>query len=95
MERDRKTLVIVVISLVLLWSLTRQFYGYGMMGAGMGFGAVLMLLFWVAVIWAAVALIGSPWPRNGSSSLEALKMRYAKGEISKKEFERIKKELRR
>jgi len=94
MERDRKALVIVVISLVLLWFFSNQFYGFGMMGAGMGFGAVLMLLFWVAVIWAAINLVDYLWSGNRPDSLEALKVRYASGKISKKEFERMKKELR-
>lgn len=95
MERDRKTLIVVIISLVLLWFFSTQFYGFGMMGAGMGFGAVLMLLFWVAVVWAAITLVDYLWSRSGPDSLEALKVRYASGKISKKEFERMKKELRR
>lgn len=62
---------------------------------GMGFG----WLFWIALIIVGIFLIrGSFWgnrPNQGSgqSAIDILKQRYAKGEISKAEFERMKKEL--
>ena len=82
--------------------------GYGMMGPGMmgGFGwgwfmPIFMILFWVLVIWAVVALVrGVAWPGNpdiGSghidSALEVLKKRYARGEMSKGEYEEKKRDL--
>ncbi|MBI4304571.1 MAG: SHOCT domain-containing protein [Chloroflexi bacterium] len=78
-----------------------------MMGPGMmgGFGGgwfmlVLMVIFWGLVIWGIVALVrgiaspsGGESSRQGDSALEILKRRYARGEISKEEFEERKKDL--
>lgn len=66
-----------------------------------GFGWILMLLFWVLVIWGIVSLIrGSVGydrtqnsGRNEKTAIDILKERYAKGEISKEEFEAKKKDL--
>ena len=75
--------------------------GPGMMG-GFGFGwfmPVLMILFWGLVIWGVVALVrGLSVPKYYDSSLadsalEILKKRYARGEVSKKEYEEKKREL--
>lgn len=72
--------------------------GFGLFG--MGF---LMILFWGLVIWLIYFLIksGTNNNRNESrpsnkdeSSLEIAKKRFAKGEITKKEFDEIKKELK-
>jgi len=55
-----------------------------------------MILVWVLVIAGVVALIkwlaGSP-VRRGEMPLEILKARYAHGEINKKEYERMRREL--
>ncbi|MBI4281949.1 MAG: SHOCT domain-containing protein [Chloroflexi bacterium] len=75
--------------------------GPGMMGGFgvMGFGAVFMVLFWGLIIWAVVALIQGPRPgtwgesHNQDSALEVLKRRYARGEISKEDYEEKKKDL--
>jgi putative membrane protein len=71
-------------------------YGYGM---GSGFGWIFMILFWVVVIlliFAFVKLLSkrSPNETTGKSAEEILKERYAKGEISKEEYEQIKKDIR-
>ncbi|SHH99953.1 SHOCT domain-containing protein [Desulfofustis glycolicus] len=77
----------------------------GMMGDwGMGwFGMIFMLLFWVLVIAGIVFLVR--WlvqgrggrdrfdAGTGSQAMEILKQRYARGEISKDEFESMKKEI--
>ena len=82
-------------------------YGYGMMGSGMmgGFGGfwfmpIIMIVFWGLVIWGIVALVrGVSSPGNSGSSnqadsaLEILKRRYARGEITKQEYEERKKDL--
>jgi len=82
-------------------------YGYGMMGSGMmgGFGwgwymPIIMIIFWGLVIWGIVALVrgvsspsstGSYAPAD--SALEILNRRYARGEITKQEYEERKKDL--
>jgi putative membrane protein len=66
------------------------------------FSMIMMVLFLIAVIIAVIFLIrwlaASPGHRNhearsGDSALEILKIRYAKGEINKEEFEEKKKDL--
>jgi putative membrane protein len=79
---------------------------WGMMWPGMmtGFGWMwLMPIFWVIflglIIWAIVAAVrrSDESKRSGSSkadsALEMLKKRYARGEISKEEYEEKKKDL--
>ncbi len=69
-------------------------YGYGMMGGGFW---ILGLIFWILVIIGLVLLIKYLWEGSGArkeeSALEILKRRYARGEISKEEFEEKKKEI--
>lgn len=64
-----------------------------------GLGWILMVLFWVLIVVGIILLIrcliwGCP-PRDETkkSVLDILKERYAKGEISKEEFEEKKKDL--
>jgi len=58
-------------------------------------GGGLMLLFWGGIIglavWGILRLTRHSDKRNGA--LEMAGERYAKGEISKEEFDRIKKDL--
>ena len=70
------------------------------MGWWMVFGSVLMLVFWGVIIALAVWGINKLTGRGSSGSsttekrdpLDIAKERYARGEISKEEFERIKKD---
>lgn len=69
---------------------------WGDYGWGMGFGWLLMLIFWALVIIGIIYLIkfiaaSSKKEEKGETALEILKKRYAKGEISKEEFEEKKK----
>lgn len=80
-----------------------------MMGMGFGFfGLIFMVVFWLAIIGLAVWLVASLFPRisgntsppSGSwpddrpeSALEILKQRYAHGEISKAEFEAMRRDV--
>ena len=65
----------------------------------MGFGAIHMLLFWgfliLAIIFLARLLNGSDERKTTptDNALEALKLRYANGEIDKEEFEERKRVL--
>ena len=75
-------------------------YGWNnMMGwGGFGLSWVFMILFWALIILGVVALIrylgGQHNADKGKTPLDILKERYARGEIDKKEFEEMKKELK-
>lgn len=69
--------------------------GYGMMSGGMW---ILGFIFWILILVGLILLIKYLWEGAGSrggqeSALEVLKKRYARGEISKEEFEEKKKDL--
>ncbi len=74
-------------------------WGYGFAGDWLGWlGPVLMIVFWVLVIVALVFLIRwlflrSDPPNQQNSALDILKVRYARGETSKEEFEQMKQDL--
>ena len=87
--------VLVAVALLFLFS-SFGMGGYGMMGFGMGFGFLFMILFWGLVIWLVYSLINaaqSDTQRKGEDSMVILKKRYAKGEISKTQYEEMRKEL--
>ena len=71
--------------------------GWGHMG---WLGFAMMLLFWIVIIAGIIVLVrwltsGAPAARRGQeeSALDVLKKRYARGEISKEEFEEKKRDL--
>jgi len=76
----------------------------GMWGWGMGWwGGPVMILFWILVIVGVVLLIrwavrsggrGGEDRERTRDPLTILKERYAKGEITREEFERIKADLK-
>jgi len=67
------------------------------MGWWMAFGWVWFLLFWGAVIalivWAVRKVSERGSPESKRSALDIAKERYARGEITKEEFEQLKKDL--
>lgn len=98
MEENKKAWIWIFVAVALLFLFgSFGMGGYGMMGFGMGFGFIFMLLFWGAVIWLVYALIKAAQSNSqskGEDAMEILKKRYAKREISKKQYEKMKKELR-
>ncbi len=77
-------------------------FGFGMMN-GFGFGGLLSIIFWVAIIALAVWLISSLVSRPNSqppsnlpaaeSALDILKKRYARGEITKEQYDEVRRDL--
>jgi len=61
----------------------------------MAIGGVLMVLFWACVVGFAIWAISKLARRShdGNGALAAVRERYARGEISREEFDRIKKDL--
>ncbi len=68
-------------------------YSYGVMGYGM---LIFGFIFWLLVLIGLVLLIKYLWEggaKKEESALDILKKRYARGEISKEEFDEKKKDL--
>ncbi|MFZ5639285.1 MAG: SHOCT domain-containing protein [Bacillota bacterium] len=76
-------------------------YGWGGYG-GMG---IFMIIFWLIglavlgfAVYGIIQWANKGGPRSGSSpvgnALEILKERYARGEITKEEFDRVKEDLK-
>lgn len=70
-------------------------YGWGM---GFGFGWLVMILFWALLILGVVYLVkliagSTKKEEKAVTAIDILKKRYAKGEISKEEFEKIKDDI--
>jgi putative membrane protein len=64
---------------------------------GMGLGMLFMIVFWAGLIalitWIILKLVRSGQKPSSETPLEIAKARYARGEITKKEFEQLKKDL--
>ena len=67
------------------------------MGWWMVLGSVWFVLFWGAVIYFIVSAVGRTsgggMPGSRETPLDILKRRYAAGEISEKDYERMREEL--
>ncbi len=68
-----------------------------MVERGMEFGWLFIAIFSIFIVFGVVHLVnlisGSREPTHGESPLHILKRRYAKGEITREEFERMKGEI--
>lgn len=73
-------------------------FGFG----GMMLGGFLMIVFWVLVIvggvWLVVTLVRNntssiPTLNSGQTPLAVLQLRYAKGEITKEQFDQMRRDL--
>lgn len=74
------------------------FYGGGLGWIGMIFGFIFFILIVIGIIFLIVWLVkrsNHPGAENRAESkaLEILKERYAKGELTKEQYESMKKEL--
>jgi putative membrane protein len=70
-------------------------YGWGI---GLGFGWLFMAIFWILVILGVMYFVKSitgskKVEEKEDTALDILKKRYAKGEITKEEFDRMKDDL--
>ena len=93
MSNKDSTLWILIALLVVVLLL---FLGSGMMGFGMGFEAIIMVLFWGAIIWLVISLINAGTQRSeetSESALAILKKRYARGEVTREQYLEMEKEL--
>ena len=68
-------------------------------GAGwwMAFGGIWMVLFWggliALIVWGIKRISSGSNSSSGRNPLDIVKERYAKGEITREEFEHLKREL--
>ena len=74
-----------------------MWYMHEGMGWWMAFGGAWMIIFWggliALIIWGITKLSGRGDSTPKRDSLDIAKERYAKGEISREEFEQLKKDL--
>ncbi len=72
---------------------------WGGWGWGPGFGWIFMILFWAMIILGIVALAkwllsaGSPGSSASQQPLDILKQRYARGEITRDQYEQMRRDL--
>jgi putative membrane protein len=67
-------------------------FGWGWVGLGI----LHMALFWVLVILGIVVLVkwlAGSTPRSETRAIDILKERYAKGELTREQFEQMKRDL--
>jgi putative membrane protein len=77
-------------------------YGWtdGWMGTlGFGLHGVGMLVFWGLLIWGAIVLFrvttrGTGASRRGDAALDVVKERFARGELSREQFNEMREALR-
>ncbi|MBI5566104.1 MAG: SHOCT domain-containing protein [Chloroflexi bacterium] len=78
-------------------------FGFGRMN-GFGFGGIFTILFWIVIIGLGVWLISNLVSRTNNqspsssgtapeSALDILKKRYARGEITKEQYDEMRRDL--
>ena len=70
-------------------------FGHGGYGMGHGFGGFAMMLLWLVVIVAGIWIVktrSTGKPEN-DSPMNMLKKRYAKGDMTKEEYDRMKRDI--
>jgi putative membrane protein len=99
-----KKILFVSAAVTILSSCCRE-YPYGYMGGpgsgwghmmGYGYGGVLMWIIFIVIFGVLIYFLmqaAKGRGRAGETPLEILKKRYAKGEITKEEFDRMKKDI--
>ncbi len=72
-------------------------WDFGLGGGWWILAWILMLLFWAGlialIVWGIKALTSGGGTTTGNTPLDIARERYARGEITKEEFEQIKKDL--
>jgi putative membrane protein len=67
------------------------------MGWWMAFGGIWMVIFWggiiALIVWGITKLVGRGTSTHKHDPLDVAKERYARGEISREDFEQLKKDL--
>ena len=66
------------------------------MGWWMAFGMIWMIVFWGAIIWLiawGVSQFSGRDRRDGESALDIARRRYAGGEITREQFEQLRRDL--
>ena len=56
-------------------------------------GTFWMVFLWGLIVWAVLRLTSSGAGRGGETAIETAKRRYAAGEISREEFEQIRRDV--
>lgn len=79
-----------------MWSEMNEYGWHDMMG----FGGLFMVVFWILVILLIAVLVKSlfgrgsePTARSGDQALNLLKERYARGEIDREQYLKMKADL--
>ncbi len=72
-------------------------WGYGFMGGWMVLWGLAMLAFWAGVIllvvWGARRIAGCGSASHEHSALDTARERYARGELTREQFEQFKRDL--
>jgi putative membrane protein len=100
MKTENKYIMLLFALIFVILFVSAAYYphmmGYGMYGFGI-FGLIIGIIFWAVIIYLAYILLRNATMNKESgleeSGLEILNKRYARGEISKKEYELVKKDL--